>query len=264
MKKLVFVVLVSILLTSCNLQAKEKLVEPTDPMIIQFANQFAEWTVEEQIQETVVPELPDVETEMSTTKTGDWEVTYFEGVTEQIKGWVFPNLDPVKWPEFPNVDNPLADFKASDGLEYGIDEHQFCQQDQTCDMSVPAMHYRIISGDYDLGFDQCVGSVGDQGCAIMAVNVGDVTAVFRSIMIDLGFNVMGRYWNGDVLPTAIWAVLSHVGSNMLNMNSTLNPIKIQNAGANCSSPEACKTVRLAFVITSGNEVLVKGVTIISK
>lgn len=199
--------------------------------------------------------------------TGDWNVEIFAGATDQMKGWVeaLKNLEPVKWPEFPNVDNLEADFVSANGLEYGMDESVYCQQGQTCDIPVPARHYRIITADYDIpGIDACTGSEAGQGCGIMIINVGEVTANFRDSMVDTGFTVFGRYWNGDKLPEAINGGLSHVANNMLNLDSTLNPEKSVNAGANCSVVDGCKSVRLAFAIISGNELLVKGVTTVNR
>ena len=195
--------------------------------------------------------------------SGSWEIETSSGATAQMREWSYQALDPANWPEFPNVDNPLVGFEAKDGLEYGMDESLYCQRDQTCDIVVPAMHYRIISGDYDLGFDSCTGSVAGEGCAIMLVNVGTVSADFREIQIDLGFTVFGRYWNGDEMPLAIWAGLSHVVHNMLNLLPQVGSGEV-NRGANCSVPQGCESVRAAFVIMSGNEILVKGVTTVSR
>lgn len=212
---------------------------------------------------TAVPiEMPAQVQDSSTIVAGDWNIQFFSGATAQMQGWIPAKLDPANWPDWPNIDNPRVGFKAADGLEYGMDEHLYCQRDQTCDMIVPAMHYRIISGDYDLGFDSCKGSVGGQGCAIMLVNVGVVSSAFRNIMIDTGFNVMGRYWNGDKMPLAIWAGLSKVAHDMLNIPP--QPGSMVNRGANCSVPTGCQTVREAFVILSGNEVLMKGITQVSR
>jgi hypothetical protein len=214
--------------------------------------------------QTVIPEKT---TTGENVVVGNWDVETFAGATDQMKGWIeaLKNLEPVKWPEFPNVDNPQVGFVAADGLEYGMDESIYCQHDQTCDVPVAARHYRIITADYNIpGIDACTGSVEGNGCGIMIINVGEVTANFRNSMVDTGFTVTGRFWNGDKLPEAINGGLSHVGNNMLNLDSTLNPEKSVNAGANCSVVDGCKSVRLAFAIVSGNELLVKGVTTINR
>lgn len=214
--------------------------------------------------QTATPEATVTEEKVT---NGDWNVEIFAGATDQMKGWVeaLKNLEPVKWPEFPNVDNPEADFVSANGLEYGMDESVYCQQGQTCDIPVAARHYRIITADYDIaGIDACTGSVEGLGCGIMIINVGEVTANFRDSTVDSGFTVTGRYWNGDKLPEAINGGLSHVANNMLNLDSTLNPSESVNAGANCSVVDGCNSVRLAFAIVSGNELLVKGVTTINR
>jgi len=208
-------------------------------------------------------EVPAPTQSPQSVSSGSWEIELFSGATQQMRGWSFQALDPVNWPDFPNVDNPQVGFRAADGLEYGMDESLYCQRNQTCDIVVPAMHYRIISGDYNLGFDSCEGSVAGEGCAIMLVNVGNVSADFREIQIDLGFTVFGRYWNGDKMPLAIWAGLSHVVHNMLNLLPQVGSGDV-NRGANCSVPQGCQSVRAAFVIMSGNEILVKGVTTVSR
>jgi hypothetical protein len=216
------------------------------------------------VAETAAPEKTAT---AENVEVADWAVEVFAGATDQMKGWVkeFKNLNPVIWPNFPNVDNPQANFVAANGLEYGMDESVFCQQDETCDIPVEAGHYKIITADYDIaGIDACKGTVANQGCGIMIINVGNVTANFRDSKVDAGFEVDGRYWNGDKLPEAINGGLSHVANNMLNLDSKLNPDGSVNAGANCSVREGCKSVRLTFAIISGNELLVKGVTIVNR
>lgn len=199
--------------------------------------------------------------------SGNWIVETHKGATDQMKTWVtqLKDLNPEVWTVFPNVDNPKADFKAKDGLEYGMAESVFCQQDNRCNIPVPAEHYRLITGDYNIpGIDACSGSVAKEGCGIMIINVGKVTSNFVNAKVVEGFTVFGRYWNGDAMPTAIWAGLSETANNMLNKNSKLNPDGSVNAGANCSVPEGCNKVRLVFAVVSGNELLVKGETIISR
>lgn len=196
----------------------------------------------------------------TTTTSGQsasWTLEIFNGATPQMLAWQWRDLNPSLWPVFPNVDNVNAGFLAANGLEYGEDESGYCEQQELCDVVVPAMHYRVITGDYSLGFDTCTAQNG-QGCGIILVNVGNVSASFEDVSVDFGFTVWGRYWNGDVLNDAIWATLSHVGNNMLDMDSELNPNELQNAGANCSVPTGCTSARLTFVIVSGNEVLIKG------
>lgn len=193
---------------------------------------------------------------------GQWNISYFDGATDQMKSWTLKDLDPALWPVFPNVDN--AGYPAADGVEYGMAESVFCQQDQTCDFIVAARHYRLFTGDYKIeGMGECYTKDGI-GCAIAAFNVGDVTAFWASQKMYDGFTVTGRYWNGDKLPHAVWALLSNTVSNMLNLNSPLNQNGGANAGANCSVPGGCVGVDVTFVITSGNQVLVIGHTIVYK
>ncbi len=200
---------------------------------------------------------------VDTRSVNGWEVVIFEGATKQMTGdWLeqIEEIQPGAWSEFPNVDNDRVDFSAGNGLEYAEDETGYCEQGETCDLVVPPLHYRIVSGDYDVGFDACSAENDEAGCAFMAVNVGNVSTGLEDISVDFGFTVWGRYWNGDELGQAIWAGLSHVASNMLNRPSPLNPSGLANAGGNCSSPSGCEKVRLAYYVFSGNELLMAGVT----
>jgi len=182
---------------------------------------------------------------------GAWAISYFPGATQEMRGWKFQDPAPKSWPMFPNV--PNGNIPAL--LEYGKTIDEFCQQGQVCDVVVSAMHYRIISGDYNL---PDVAENCQSGCAIMLVNVGNVTASFRNQSVDAGWTVTGRYWDGSKMPDTICAGLSHTGYNMLNLAGNVNP------GANCGSPSGCPKVRLTFVIISGNEVLMKGTSIVSR
>lgn len=191
-----------------------------------------------------------------------WEIQYFKGATAEMKAWNFRDLAPAEWPEFPDVDN--GDYKAAQGLEYGEDLSVFCQYSETCDVPVAARHYRIYTGDYtmtDVG--SCKAEDGN-GCALMLINVGEVTATFENQAFDAGFTVTGRYWDGAFLPQAIWAGLSHAANGMLNLDSDLNPTGVTNAGANCSVPGGCTSIEATFVVTSGNEILLIGRSTVSR
>lgn len=213
------------------------------------------------VKSTVVPEVGNAAPESSLT-IGKWEVTYFDGVTDQMKSWIFKDLDPAAWKVFPNVDN--GQYKAADGVEYGMAESVFCQQDQRCDFEVAARHYRLYTGDYKIdGIGECHATDGI-GCAVAVFNGGDVTSFLASQEMHDGFTVTGRYWNGDKMPHAIWALLSSAVNNMLNLDSALNPNGVTNGGANCSIPTGCVGVDVTFAITSGNQVLVIGHTVINK
>lgn len=274
-KTFMFVVLVSFMLTSCNLL---QAAEPTqDPLIEKLATQVAELLkptqkVEESVQpkateqsvnsEVMPSPVPAAPPSANDVKIGDWEITYYKGATSEMKNWKFSNLEPIVWPEFPNVDNGV--YLASQGLEYGEDLTTFCQYKETCDFVVPARHYRLYTGDYKLdGVGSCFGE-GKKGCALMVINVGEITASFEDQTFDAGFTVWGRYWDGKFLPQAVWALLSHASNNMLNMDSILNPTTITNAGANCSVVDGCLSVENTFVIISGNEILTIGRQTINK
>lgn len=188
---------------------------------------------------------------------GAWTISYFLGATQEMGNWKFQNPDPKIWKVFPNVDNDV--YKATDGVEYGMAESIYCQQGLKCDVIVAARHYRLITGDYDTVFGKCAYGNNGAGCALLIVNVGDQTVVWRDQMVDAGFTVTGRYWNGGKLDQAIWAVGSHAAYNMLNLSSDKT-----NAGANCSSPAGCPKVKVTFVVVSGKEILMKGETLISR
>lgn len=205
--------------------------------------------------------LPVIGNEVSSFTTGKWNVITYKGVTDQIAGWGKDLKDPVlDWSEFPNVDFPKYSFKAADGVEYGMAESAFCQQGQTCDVNVPAMHYRLITGDYAItGVDECKKATDkDPGCGIILINVGGVTAMFRDQHVDYGFTVEGRYWNGDAMPVTIWALSSNTLYNMLNQAGDVN------MGANCSVYNGCQSVRIAVVIMSGNQILLKATTTVAR
>jgi len=233
----------------------EQTESPETPQLVApTATQSAE------VQSPVVPAV-DALPESSLT-IGKWEVKYFDGVTDQMKSWTFKDLDPVAWKVFPNVDN--GQYKAADGVEYGMAESVFCQQDQRCDFEVAARHYRLYTGDYKIdGIGECHATDGI-GCAVAVFNGGDVTSFLASQEMHDGFTVTGRYWNGDKMPHAIWALLSSAVNNMLNLDSVLNPNGVTNGGANCSIPTGCVGVDVTFAITSGNQVLVIGHTVINK
>lgn len=198
-------------------------------------------------------------TPLAITTTGNWQIAYYDGVTDQMRGWGrdLKNLV-TDWSKYPNVDFTKYNFKAKDGVEYGMAESAYCQRSQTCDVNVPAMHYRLITGDYNIpGIDECSFDNG-AGCGIALFNVGNVTAMYRESHVDYGFTVEGRYWNGDAMATTIHALMSNTAFNMLNQSGGVN------AGANCSVPGGCGKVRLTVVIISGNQLLMKATTTVSK
>lgn len=191
-----------------------------------------------------------------TGPASNWTIQYFDGATDQMHEWG-DNLKTLvwDWTAFPNVDFAKYGFKTKDGLEYGMAESAYCQQDTRCDVNTAAMHYRLISGDYTIpNVDSCKATDG-QGCAIAIFNVGNVTAMWRDSNVDYGFTVTGRYWNGDAMATTVWALGSNTVYNMTVADSV-------NPGANCSVPDGCESVRFMWVVTSGNQVLLKAVTVV--
>lgn len=216
----------------------------------------------------------DVRKQVDTFKVGNWTVTTYEGVTPQMVNWFkgMKDLDPANWPTFPNVDNPKVGFKAANGLYYGLDERNYCDND-ICDVLVQARGYNNITGDYDLGFVAHKAADDKLGSALLLINVGEVTANFEDVHVDNGFSVAERYFNGDELQQAIWGVTSHTTAAMLNFpviaDATTGRVlnaggSDVNAGANCSVVAGCNGVHYTVVITSGNQILVVAKTGYSK
>ena len=194
----------------------------------------------------------------STDQMGAWEIQYFSGATQMMKDWVFSSPDS-SWAEFPNVDWPAGGFVAARGLEYGQELSDFCQQDQRCDFPVAARSYRSITADYLIdGVGECEEGGTGIGCAVILVNVGDVTASFRGQRVDTGHTITGLYWHGDFLNEAISALASHLAYRMVGVPSG-NPAS---PGANCSVPTGCTGVDITFVVLSGNELLLRGHTVV--
>lgn len=207
-------------------------------------------------------------------KSNNWEITYHEGADlnrgdgttfrNTFDEWNFKKIAPELWATFPNVPNPLVpEFRVvngdqvPDGVEYAMDESNFCQQlgGEGCRVPVAAMHYLLFTGDYDIPEIGACEAKDGFGCELIIVNVGNVTADLTGVFSQ-GFRLHARYWNGDALDMAMWGLSSHAANNMLNMDSKLNPDGIQNAGANCSVPNACEGVDVRIVFISGNELLV--------
>jgi len=245
MKKVLSIVFVlAMTLSACNLNAP--IGSPNSPVATAApANNAPE--------ATNAPSNPT-----GSSNSAGWDIQYYDGATDQMHGWG-DNLKPLvtDWSAFPNVDFQKYGFQAKDGVEYGMAESAYCQQSQTCDVNAAAMHYRLITGDYSIaGVDSCTSKDG-QGCAIVITNVGNVTAMWRDSKVDYGFTVTGRYWNGDAMATTIWALGSNTVYNMTVSNSV-------NPGANCSVPGGCLSIRFAWIVTSGNQVLLKAVTVVTQ
>lgn len=211
---------------------------------------------------------------------GQWEVSEFKNLKDNpiVEGWLNRLKDPAPelWQTFPNVPNPqVSEFRVvngtqvPDGVEYGVADSPFCEQDQRCDWVVPAQSYRLISGDYKFLGDACKGKE-DHGCLIVLVNVGNETYTWRNQSVDNGFTVHGRYWNGDALEMGVWGLVSHASANMLNMPTSAHPGESlnfgegTNAGANCGKAEACKKVEATVVVHAGSEILAMARTTVAR
>gem|GEM_PF-4062610 len=189
---------------------------------------------------------------------GQWTVSYLTGATQLMKEFKFTDYQP-NWKVFPNEDWEAGGFQAKNGLEYGQELSDFCQQDKTCDFPVAARSFRSITADYNIaGIGECYEGGTGIGCAIILVNMGDVTASFRNQMVDTGHTITGLYWNGDEIDQAISAWSNHVIYRMVGVQN--NPA---NPGSNCSVWNGCRGVNLRFAILSGNELLVLGESIIT-
>lgn len=226
---------------------------------------------------------PDNPTDLEVTTSNGWDIAWFAGADldrgdgttfrNDAEKWNLREIAPELWPTFPNEPNPLVpEFRVvngnevPDGLEYAMDESNFCQQlaGEECRVPVAAMHYLYFTGDYDVpGIGSCSEDESGYGCMLVIVNVGRVTSDITG-MFGQGFRLHARYWNGEALDMAMWALTSHGANAMMNLDSPLNPSEIQNAGANCSVPEGCKGVDVRLVFTSGNELLVKYETQVSR
>lgn len=198
----------------------------------------------------------------SQIESGNWDIRYYGGATQEMRNFVFADLRPSLWitVPYPNESNPLASFDAAHGVEYGQELSAFCQQGQTCDFGVAARSYRYYTGDYQwASIDSCYMNNG-RGCLLLVFNVGDVNAMWRDVYMDYGHTITGLYWHGGFVNEAIVALGSSGTAHMLDML----PQFPANQGGNCSVPEGCASVRVFFAITSGNEVLVTGETVVAR
>lgn len=184
-----------------------------------------------------------------------------------IDGWLKKLADPAPklWPTFPNIPNPLVQGfrvvnrnEVPDGVEYGVPNVPFCQQDMRCDYIVPARHYRLETGDYVYRGTRCAGG---GGCLLLVFNEGGESHTDVNQYFDNGFTVPGRYWNGDTLEWGAWGLVSHASANMLNLPTKASEDKVlnpggnsANGGANCGVPEACNSVRAMIVVKTGDKV----------
>jgi hypothetical protein len=224
---------------------------------------------------TITP--TDIPTAAVIISSSEWTLKWYpaadkdrgDGTTfhDDAEKWVWRKVIPQLWPAFPNVPNPLVpEFRVvqgkdgpevPDGLEYAMPESNFCQQlaGEACRVPVAAEHYHYFTGDYDVpNIGSCEEGGSRTGCMLVIVNVGRVTSDFTGVF-GQGFRLHARYFNGNALDMAIWAIVSHGSNNMLNLDSKLNPAGIQNAGANCSVPEGCEKAHIRVAFVSGNEIM---------
>ena len=229
----------------------------------------------------------DVRAKVGEFASNGWKVTTYDGVTDQMVGW-FQRLkapDPVNWKTWPNVPNPdVPSFRVEpckndpskpcvpDGMYYGLDERNYFQTGRGA-VIVPSRGFNDITGDYDFGFINCSAAETKRGCAVLLVNVGEVSTVFEDMHVNHGFSVDGKYFNGDTLEVGIWGVTSHTTAAMLNMPvvaDAINKLVLNaggsdtNAGANCSVAAGCRGVLWRVVILSGNQVLAVAETTFDK
>lgn len=211
-----------------------------------------------------------------------WKISENSDINKDpiVKNWLARIKDPAPalWEVYPNVPNPkVPAFRVKngkqvpDGLEYGMDNAPFCQQDERCDLIVSAWHYRLVTGDYSFLGRTCQ-SDGTFGCGLVLINVMDKSYTWRDQAVDNGFTVTGRYWNGDALEWGIWGLVSHASANMLGMPTYRNPLTGDvlnasggaNAGANCGNPKACPNVRWLVVVHAGDRVLATAETTVMR
>lgn len=217
----------------------------------------------------------------TTVSVTNWEITWYKGADldrgdgttfrDDAEKWTWSELEPAKWPTFPNEPNPLVpEFRVvnktevPDGMEFANAESNFCQQlsGEDCHFTVAPLHYMSYSGDYRWGKFVCEQKDGI-GCNLIFVQVGKV-ASDQTAWFGQGYRLHARFFNGDTLPIGIWALASHIDNVMMDMPSELNPDQLANAGGNCSVPEGCDGVDTQVIFMSGNEVLMSMHTVVKK
>lgn len=261
--------------------------------------QMMEWPEEATTAATASPQevnsnvdLGQIPSPIDVRQQGAWTVYEIaeidEGEDHIVGQWVsrLQNPAPQLWPTYPNVENKLVpEFPHQPcpdnpnvvcvpaGVEYGVPNVPFCQQDQRCDFVVPAWHYRLITADYTFQGMECRNTDDSQkGCLLLLINVMDKSYTWRNQIADNGFTVAGRYWDGDRLEWGVWGLVSHTSANMLNMRTYRNPLQGDvlnsgdgaNAGANCGTVEGCPSVDATVVIHAGDRILAIMKTTVSR
>lgn len=215
---------------------------------------------------------PTVNPTIGTTSNG-WTINKIDVSTDPIvDAWLNELKEPAPaiWTTYPNIPNPdVPSFDVANGVEYGVDNVPFCQQDMRCDFVVPAQHYRLITANYSFQGMTCQDDDGI-GCLLLLINVGDQSFTWRDQMADNGFTVAGRYWNGDALDEGVWGLVSHASANMLNMptlsqpGQALNDGVMTNGGANCGVPQGCNGVNITVVVHAGDQILAVATTTVTR
>jgi len=194
-----------------------------------------------------------------------------------IAGWLSRLKDPAPtlWKYFPNVPNPdVPGFRTSkdgkqvpDGLEYGTYDSPYCSS-HPCDIPVGAQEYRYISGNWKFLNMSCTATL-DKGCMLVLINEMDQSYTWRNQDVDNGFTVRGVYFNGDALEWAIWGLVSNGSAAMLNMPTFSHPGEVLNAGvgansgANCGTPDGCKSVEVTVIIHVGDAIVAVATTTVN-
>jgi hypothetical protein len=226
----------------------------------------AAWPIENSSQQFQMPPVK------STWSQGGWEVIEYDLDDDPIvKGWLqrLQDPNPSVWRTFPNIPNPdVPEFNVAAGAEYGVANVPYCQQDMRCDLVVPPWHYRLVTGNYQF-LDRTCGAEG-VGCLLLVINVMDKTYTWRDVIIDNGFTVPGRYWDGDKLEWATWGLVSHASANMLNMPTMASEDKVLNAGdpgnagGNCGDVNGCQTIDATVVVHAGDRILAVAHTTVTR
>ena len=214
--------------------------------------------------------MPDLPVDLS---HGSWTISANAGIDNDpiVRMWMgrIADVNPSKGCTYPNIPDPNCDpsFDVSHGLEYGVANVPFCQQDMRCDFVVPGWHYRLITADFSFLGMECNGG---PGCVLILINVGEETVTWRNQMADNGFTVPGRYWHGDFLDEAVVKLANHVSANMLNMptmsspNTVLNSGDPANAGGNCGTIHGCDEVKIHVVVSAGDRILAVATTTVTR
>lgn len=196
-----------------------------------------------------------------------------DGEDYRVRDWLerLCNPAPRKWPSFPNEPNKRVpdtgkcSFQVSNGAEYGVPMVPYCPQDDYCNFPVPSRHFRLITADYSFLGRDCSG-----GCLLLLINVSDSDWIWEDQHAKSGFSVPGRYFNGDKLEQAAWALVSHHSAQMLNLNTeglkgeVLNTEGGTNAGGNCGTYEGCEKVNAFIVVHAQDRIIATAETNVTR